>query len=60
MNSILQRWHEAGLHSVQAIREGDRPSQQRQRAGEAAPAAADKPSAREMERMRRLLEKMNG
>lgn len=60
MNSILKRWHEAGLHSVQAIREGDRPSQQRQRAGEAAPAAADKPSAREMERMRRLLEKMNG
>lgn len=59
MNSILKRWHEAGLHSIQAIREGDRPTQQRQRTGDPTPGTADKPSAREIERMRRLLEKVN-
>ena len=28
MNKILTRWHEAGMHSVQAIRNGDRKPQQ--------------------------------
>ncbi len=29
MNKILTAWHEKGLHTVEAIREGDRPAQQR-------------------------------
>ena len=24
MNKILQRWHEAGLHTAQAVRSGDK------------------------------------
>jgi DNA replication protein DnaD len=24
MNKILQRWHEAGLHSAEAVKNGDR------------------------------------
>lgn len=57
MNSILRSWHEAGLHSVQEIREGDRLPQRRRPAEVSAPA---QPSQEEMERMRKLLEKMNG
>ncbi len=34
MNKILQRWHEAGLHTAEAVKNGDRKPGQTQRAGQ--------------------------
>lgn len=60
MNSILKRWHEAGLHSLPEIQQGDRRPGQTPRApgtGRAPVVAA--PSVQEQERMKKLLENMN-
>ena len=57
MNGILRRWHEKGLHTVEQIRAGDgeRP------AAPARPAPAkgpDRQAREDMERMRRLMQKL--
>ena len=34
MNKILQRWHEAGLHTAEAVKNGDRKPGQTQKNGQ--------------------------
>ena len=53
MNSIVQSWHSKGLHTVDEIEQGDRkgPAPARQNTGSA-------PDARELERMKKLREKL--
>ncbi len=53
MNSIIQSWHSKGLHTVDEIEQGDRkPARQNQKAASSAPDAA------ELERMRKLRERL--
>ena len=53
MNSIVQSWDTKGLHTVDEIEQGDRkPGARRQE------IAAETPSAKELERLRRLREKI--
>ena len=63
MNGILRRWHEKGLHTAAAVQAGDRdPRPARaggQRPGPAAPAQTQR-DREDMERMRRLMERMKG
>ena len=49
MNKILQRWHEAGLHTAEAIRGGDR------KPGAAAPAGQRQLDTDEIEAIRRMM-----
>ncbi len=61
MNSILKRWHEAGLHSLPEIQQGDRRPGQAPRGSAAGRApVVTAPSAQEQERMKKLLENING
>ena len=62
MNGILRRWHEKGLHTLEAIQTGDRdprplpaanPSQR-----DAAGSREDQQARENMERIRRLMEQM--
>ena len=66
MNSILQSWHQKGLHTVEQIAAGDsqRPRRARPGAGAtapqpAAPGEADRRARENMERMRAMLRKEN-
>jgi len=62
MNGILRRWHEKGLHTAAAVKAGDRDPRPIQAGGQpkaAPPPAEQERRAREdMERMRRLMERM--
>ena len=63
MNGILRRWHEKGLHTASAVQAGDRSPRPVQAGGSrnasAPPPADQERRAREdMERMRRLMERM--
>ena len=49
MNKILQRWHEAGLHTAEEIRSGDR------KPGAAAPAGQRQLDTDEIEAIRRMM-----
>ena len=49
MNKILQRWHEAGLHTAEAVRSGDR------KPGSAAPAGQRQLDADEIEAIKRMM-----
>ena len=64
MNGILRRWHEKGLHTLAAVREGDhdvRPVQAASPQGQdRAPAGQEEQTRADMERMRRLLERIKG
>ena len=53
MNSIVQSWHSKGLHTVAEIEQGDRKN-----ASPARRAAASAPDAQELERMKKLREKL--
>ena len=53
MNSIVQSWHSKGLHTVAEIEQGDRKG-----AVSSRQTAAAAPDARELERMRKLREKL--
>ncbi len=53
MDSIVRSWHSKGLHTVQAIEQGDR-----RPARDSAPAASSAPDAGELERMKKLRERM--
>ena len=55
MNSIVQSWHSKGLHTVEEIERGDRKSSDRSRRGD---IAASAPDAGELERMRKLRERL--
>ena len=50
MNKILQRWHEAGLHTAESVRSGDR------KPGTAAPAGQRQLDADEIAAIRRMME----
>ena len=50
MNKILQRWHEAGLHTAESVRGGDR------KPGTAAPAGQRQLDADEIAAIRRMME----
>ncbi|MCD7845061.1 MAG: DnaD domain protein [Oscillospiraceae bacterium] len=56
MNSIVHSWHQKGLHTVEEIEKGDHKPAARTKTDAAAPAS--KPDAQELERMRRLREKI--
>jgi len=59
MNAILQGWHKKGLHTVQAIQEGD--SGYRARSKEQSPSRtppASQKAQEDMDRMRRMLAQM--
>lgn len=59
MNGILRRWHEKGLHTAAAIRTEDREARPVRAGQKASPSAGQERQAREdMERMRRLMERM--
>lgn len=60
MNGILRRWHEKGLHTLDAVRAGDRDPRPVQAAPPSPrPDQQESQRAREdMERMRRLMEQM--
>ena len=49
MNTILQRWHEAGLHTAESVRSGDR------KPGTAAPAGQRQLDADEIAAIRRMM-----
>ena len=49
MNKILQRWHEAGLHTAEQVRSGDR------KPGTAAPAGQRQLDTDEIEAIRRMM-----
>ena len=49
MNKILQRWHEAGLHTAEEVRSGDR------KPGAAAPAGQRQLDTDEIEAIRRMM-----
>ena len=49
MNKILQRWHEAGLHTAEAVRNGDR------KPGTAAPAGQRQLDADEIAAIQRMM-----
>ena len=49
MNKILQRWHEAGLHTAEEVRSGDR------KPGTAAPAGQRQLDTDEIEAIRRMM-----
>ena len=64
MNAILRRWHEKGLHTLEAVQSGDRDPRPLQ-AGPAAPQGAsasqkDQRAREDMERIRRLMDQMKG
>lgn len=61
MNGILRRWHEKGLHTAAAVKAGDRDPRVMRAGGErpaAAPAGEDRRAREDMDRMRRMLERM--
>ena len=63
MNGILRRWHEKGLHTLAAIRAGDRdpkPVQAVTPPPQTAAAASreDQRAREDMERLRRLMDEM--
>ena len=57
LNSILKSWHTKNLHTAAEILEGDgaRPAQSKRKE----PAAPSSPTAADMERMKKMLEKYN-
>ena len=59
MNGILRGWHKKGLHTVQAIEEGDSSYQRKQ---PPPPPSRTEPASQraqeDMDRMRRLLNQM--
>ena len=61
MNGILRRWHEKGLHTAAAVRAGDRDPRAVRAGGQGsrpAPAGEERRAREDMDRMRRMLEKM--
>ena len=52
MNKILQRWHEAGLHTAESVRSGDR------KPGAAAPAGQRQLDTDEIEAIRRMMKEV--
>lgn len=62
MNGILRRWHEKGLHTAAAVRAGDRDPRPVQAGGQQrpapAPAGEERRAREDMDRMRRMLERM--
>lgn len=52
MNRILTAWHEKGLHTVQAVREGDRPASAKQ------PVNEDAAHREDVERMKKYLQQL--
>ena len=57
MNKILKSWHAQGLHTPEEIEAGD--GRKKAPAGKDAPAASG-PTAEEVRRMKKALEKLNG
>ncbi len=53
MNSIVQSWHSKGLHTVDEIEQGDRKGAPKRQQ-----IAAETPDSKELERLRRLREKI--
>jgi len=58
MNSILTSWHKKGLHTLQEIRDGDRPDNGRQEP--AARQVQKAPDAGELRRMQQYMKELNG
>lgn len=62
MNGILRRWHEKGLHTAASVQAGDREPRPLRAGGQApqSQAGQEQRTQENMERMRRLLERMRG
>lgn len=59
MNSILKRWHQAGLHTAAQVREGDKPPRQEGRRPASAPAPAREDRQQSAQQLRRDVDWMD-